>query len=128
MNGQQANGKYEVVFTLAGDHRDLGDNVLFPSNEIAVLNSSPATFDDLDLADDTKQIVFTNVSYDESNNKTDVTVEYNFDPGDNWNGGSLLAETRRPRVRALCYGPKVTSSPTARRATMKSLSRREASL
>jgi len=95
INGLQESGMYkgmyEVVFTLAGDHRDLGDNVLFHSKEIAVLNSSPATFNDLDLADDTKKIEFTNVSFDEANGETDVTVQYNFDPGDTWTGGSLLA-------------------------------------
>jgi len=103
INGLQESGMYkgmyEVVFTLAGDHRDLGDNVLFHSKEIAVLNSSPATFNDLDLADDTKKIEFTNVSFDEANGETDVTVQYNFDPGDTWTGGSLLAARLGPGQR-----------------------------
>ena len=88
VKGQQANGKYEVVFTLAGDHRDLGDNVLFPSNEIAVLNSNPATFN-------ANAILFTNVSFDEDRGETHVTVEYTSDPGSSWTGGTLLAACDR---------------------------------
>ncbi len=89
-NGQQPNGKYEVVFTLAGDHRDLGETKLFPSKELAVLNSKPATFNDLDFSD-ANEILFTTVEYDDVNDTTTVTTEYNFDPGTNWTGGSLLA-------------------------------------
>jgi Ca2+-binding RTX toxin-like protein len=91
VEGQQTNGKYEVVFTLAGDHRDLWYNRLLSSKKIAVLNSNPPTFDDLDLADDTKQIVVTLVNFREGRRETDVTVHYNFDPGSSWIGGSLLA-------------------------------------
>ncbi|MFV2069634.1 MAG: hypothetical protein ACC645_21930, partial [Pirellulales bacterium] len=90
VNGLQGNGNYEVVFTLAGDHRDINPD-LFPGNEIAVLNSNPATFNDLDLSDDTNQILWTDIDYDESNGVTYVTVEYNFDPGNSWTGGSLIA-------------------------------------
>jgi len=86
-----ANGKYEVVFTLAGDHRDLWYNRLLSSKKIAVLNSNPSMFDDLDLADNTKEIVVTHVNFREGSRETDVTVQYNFDPGSSWTGGSLLA-------------------------------------
>jgi len=91
VEGLQTNGKYEVVFTLAGDHRDLWYNRLLSSKKIAVLNSNPPTFDDLDLADDTKEIVVTLVNFREGSRETDVTVQYNFDPGSSWDGGSLLA-------------------------------------
>jgi len=84
----QANGKYQVVFTLAGDHTDIESG-----REIAVLNSNEPAFNDADLADDTRQILVTAVNFTEATGMTTLTVEYNFDLGVGvaWTGGSLIA-------------------------------------
>ena len=83
------NGNHQVVFTLFGDR---GDD-LKAGDEIAVFNSNEPGFDDPDLADNTKQILVTGVSYDEGTDRTTLTVEYNFDPsiGGAWTGGSVIA-------------------------------------
>jgi len=106
------NGNYEINFTLSGDHRDGADilaadgysvgpalqillkNGLSIGDEIAVLNSNQSSFDDIDLADDTVQILVTGVVYDPLTKKTTVTVEYNFNPetGGAWSGGSVIAK------------------------------------
>ncbi|MGD8875225.1 MAG: LEPR-XLL domain-containing protein, partial [Gammaproteobacteria bacterium] len=105
-------GTWSVDFTLKGDQRD-GEDILkdegydigaflsapFTSglsvgDEIAILNANQSGFDDLDLADDTQQVLVTVVVYDAATDQTTVTVKYNFNPEANgaWSGGGVIAE------------------------------------
>ncbi len=105
-------GSWSVEFTVSGDARD-GSDILTAEghdiggflsapftagfsvgDEVAVINASSAGFNDLDLSDDTAQIVVTAVSYDAGDDETVVTVSYNFDPeaGGAWSGGGVIAE------------------------------------